>query len=116
MAPEDTWDFDLGNELPDLDCEDSNEDREPELDDQVVEAPEISEESALQTFATLLRMATVTVFTGMTGAVDGMPSRAVKTSDGDGQPSTTVDGFDALMAVLALKNTPTCSKLRPNGC
>ncbi|KAJ7730058.1 hypothetical protein B0H14DRAFT_2640316 [Mycena olivaceomarginata] len=37
-----TWDFDLGDELPDLDC-DSDDERE-EMDDQVVAAPEISEE------------------------------------------------------------------------
>ncbi|KAJ7839421.1 hypothetical protein B0H13DRAFT_1911260 [Mycena leptocephala] len=48
-----TWDFDLGNDLPDLDCDEwlSGED---ELDDEVVEAPEISEETELKTFATLL--------------------------------------------------------------
>jgi hypothetical protein len=44
-----TWDFDLGNELPDLDCEESVlGDREPELDDEVVEAPEICDESELK--------------------------------------------------------------------
>jgi hypothetical protein len=47
-----TWDFDLGDELPDLDC-DSDDERE-EMDDQVVAAPEISEESELKKFATLL--------------------------------------------------------------
>ncbi|KAJ7254190.1 hypothetical protein C8J57DRAFT_1236916 [Mycena rebaudengoi] len=38
----DTWDFDLGNELPDLDCEDPcPEDPEPDLDDEVVVSPEL---------------------------------------------------------------------------
>lgn len=50
-----TWDFDFGNELPDLDCEDpAAGDLEPEMDDEVVEAPEISEENELKKFATLL--------------------------------------------------------------
>ncbi|KAJ7820398.1 hypothetical protein B0H14DRAFT_2599996 [Mycena olivaceomarginata] len=50
-----TWDLDFGNELPDLDCEDQAAgDLEPEMDDEVVEAPEISEENELKKFATLL--------------------------------------------------------------
>ncbi|KAJ7745034.1 hypothetical protein B0H14DRAFT_3606592 [Mycena olivaceomarginata] len=50
-----TWDLDFGNELPDLDCEDpAAGDLEPEMDDEVVEAPEISEENELKKFATLL--------------------------------------------------------------
>ncbi|KAJ7815365.1 hypothetical protein B0H14DRAFT_2603474 [Mycena olivaceomarginata] len=45
-------DFDLGDELPDLDCD--SDDECEEMDDQVVAAPEISEESELKKFATLL--------------------------------------------------------------
>jgi hypothetical protein len=45
----------LGNELPDLDCEESAlGDLQPELDDEIVEAPEIADETELQKFATLL--------------------------------------------------------------
>ncbi|KAJ7482143.1 hypothetical protein B0H11DRAFT_1901452 [Mycena galericulata] len=52
LDPGATWDFDFGNELPDLDCDVVfGEDREPGLDDEVIEAPEISD---LKSFATLL--------------------------------------------------------------
>ncbi|KAJ7211808.1 hypothetical protein C8J57DRAFT_1256696 [Mycena rebaudengoi] len=51
----DTWDFDLGNELPDLDCEDPRpEDPEPDLDDEVVVSPEVSDETELAVFSKLL--------------------------------------------------------------
>ncbi|KAJ7151743.1 hypothetical protein C8R46DRAFT_1357944 [Mycena filopes] len=54
-ALEDPWDFDFGNELPDLDCDAlSGDDSDSELDDEVVAAPEISNETALTEFATLL--------------------------------------------------------------
>ncbi|KAJ7037079.1 hypothetical protein C8F04DRAFT_1180803 [Mycena alexandri] len=50
-----TWDFDLGDELPDLDCDSDDERNERnEMDDQVVAASEITEESELKKFATFL--------------------------------------------------------------
>ncbi|KAJ6553649.1 hypothetical protein B0H10DRAFT_2241965 [Mycena sp. CBHHK59/15] len=48
------WDFDFGNELPDLDCDDLTGDRELDLDEEVVEAPEFVDETALQSFAKFL--------------------------------------------------------------
>ncbi|KAJ7788906.1 hypothetical protein B0H14DRAFT_3162324 [Mycena olivaceomarginata] len=55
LPPPTTWDLNLGNELPDLDCEESAlGDLQPELDDEIVEAPVISDETELQKFATLL--------------------------------------------------------------
>ncbi|KAJ7434668.1 hypothetical protein FB451DRAFT_1195158 [Mycena latifolia] len=50
------WDFDLGNELPDLDCEhlDARGDTETDLDDEIVEAQEISDASELDTFTKFL--------------------------------------------------------------
>ncbi|KAJ7793374.1 hypothetical protein B0H14DRAFT_3159677 [Mycena olivaceomarginata] len=55
LPPPTTWDLNLGNELPDLDCEESAlGDLQPELDDEIVEAPEIADETELQKFATLL--------------------------------------------------------------
>jgi hypothetical protein len=55
LDTEQTWDLNLGNELPDLDCEESAlGDLQPELDDEIVEAPEIADETELQKFATLL--------------------------------------------------------------
>ncbi|KAJ7235063.1 hypothetical protein C8J57DRAFT_1479731, partial [Mycena rebaudengoi] len=55
LDTEQTWDLNLGNELPDMDCEESAlGDLQLELDDEVVEAPEISDETELQKFSTLL--------------------------------------------------------------
>ncbi|KAJ7116133.1 hypothetical protein C8R43DRAFT_1137998 [Mycena crocata] len=49
------WDFDLGNELPDIDCEQFFPEEEPDLDEEIVMAPEISDETSLDAFSTFLR-------------------------------------------------------------
>ncbi|KAJ7888975.1 hypothetical protein B0H13DRAFT_1888187 [Mycena leptocephala] len=55
-----SWDIDLGNELPDVDCEDiSTETQEPDLDEEIIVAPEISEESELDAFSQFLSNAQV---------------------------------------------------------
>ncbi|KAJ6476600.1 hypothetical protein DFH09DRAFT_1108821 [Mycena vulgaris] len=50
-----TWDFDLGNELPDSDCDGLLPDQGPDLDEEIILAPEISDEKELDIFSTLLR-------------------------------------------------------------
>ncbi|KAJ7688302.1 hypothetical protein B0H17DRAFT_1135754 [Mycena rosella] len=45
------WDFDLGNELPDIDCGDQC----PDLDEEIISAPEISNEGELDAFTAFLR-------------------------------------------------------------
>jgi hypothetical protein len=56
-----SWDIDLGNELPDIDCENIfTETQEPDLDEEIVVAPEISEESELDAFSQFLSNAQVT--------------------------------------------------------
>ncbi|KAJ7677313.1 hypothetical protein B0H17DRAFT_1139675 [Mycena rosella] len=44
------WDFDLGNELPDIDCGDQC----PDLDEEIISAPEISNEGELDAFTAFL--------------------------------------------------------------
>jgi hypothetical protein len=52
---EDSWDLDLGNELPDMDCDDILEaEQEPDLDEEIVVAPEITEEKELDAFSQFL--------------------------------------------------------------
>ncbi|KAF7330951.1 hypothetical protein MVEN_02435000 [Mycena venus] len=52
---EDNWDLNLGNELPDVDCDDIlEEDQEPDLDEEIVVAPEITEETELDAFSQFL--------------------------------------------------------------
>ncbi|KAJ7616260.1 hypothetical protein B0H17DRAFT_1220279 [Mycena rosella] len=55
-TPDDTetWNFDFGNELPDLDCDDLERDRDTDLANEVIEAPEIADEDGLATFAQFL--------------------------------------------------------------
>ncbi|KAF8211186.1 hypothetical protein K438DRAFT_1806851 [Mycena galopus ATCC 62051] len=49
---EDNWDLDLGNELPDIDCDNiSDGPQELDLDEEIVVAPEITEETALDEFS-----------------------------------------------------------------
>ncbi|KAJ7869644.1 hypothetical protein B0H13DRAFT_2557516 [Mycena leptocephala] len=56
-----SWDFNLGNELPDVDCDDIPEDsQEPDLDEEVVVAPEITEENELDAFSQFLSNAQAT--------------------------------------------------------
>jgi hypothetical protein len=46
---EDSWDFDLGNELAYMDCDEILEaEQEPDLDEEIVVAPEITEEKELE--------------------------------------------------------------------
>ncbi|KAJ7705851.1 hypothetical protein B0H14DRAFT_2647194 [Mycena olivaceomarginata] len=52
---EDSWDLDIGNELPDMDCDDILEaEQEPDLDKEIVVAPEITAEKELDAFSQLL--------------------------------------------------------------
>ncbi|KAF8144988.1 hypothetical protein K438DRAFT_1872794 [Mycena galopus ATCC 62051] len=52
---EDNWDLDLGNELPDIDCDNiSDGPQELDLDEEIVVAPEITEETALDEFSQFL--------------------------------------------------------------
>ncbi|KAJ7478816.1 hypothetical protein B0H11DRAFT_2233962 [Mycena galericulata] len=49
---DDSWDLDLSNKLPDVDCDDIPEGtQEPDLDEEIVVAPEITEESELDAFS-----------------------------------------------------------------
>ncbi|KAK7060055.1 hypothetical protein R3P38DRAFT_2679776, partial [Favolaschia claudopus] len=50
-----SWEFNLGNELPDFDCEDLPEGtQEPDLDEEIIAAPEITEEKELDEFSQFL--------------------------------------------------------------
>lgn len=51
----DGWDFDLGNELPDIDCDELSPDHGPDLDEEIISAPEISDETELDVFSAFLR-------------------------------------------------------------
>ncbi|KAF8197749.1 hypothetical protein K438DRAFT_2016496 [Mycena galopus ATCC 62051] len=52
---DDNWDLDLGNELPDIDCNNiSDGPQEPDQDEEIVVAPEITEETALDEFSQFL--------------------------------------------------------------
>ncbi|KAJ7631805.1 hypothetical protein B0H17DRAFT_1217719 [Mycena rosella] len=46
--PEDSWDFDLGNELPDIECDGGSAEDDSDLDEEIISAPEISNESELE--------------------------------------------------------------------
>ncbi|KAJ7865343.1 hypothetical protein B0H14DRAFT_3133442 [Mycena olivaceomarginata] len=48
------WDFDLGNELPDADCDVIEDSVDLDLDREIVLAPEISDEAELDTFSQVL--------------------------------------------------------------
>jgi hypothetical protein len=48
------WDFDLGNELPDADCDAIEDSVDLDLDREIVLAPEISDEAELDTFSQVL--------------------------------------------------------------
>ncbi|KAJ7237080.1 hypothetical protein C8J57DRAFT_1529611 [Mycena rebaudengoi] len=52
---DDSWDLNLGHELPDVDCDDLPEGpQEPDLDEEIVVAPEITEEKELDAFSQFL--------------------------------------------------------------
>jgi len=52
---DDNWDLDLGNDLPDIDCDNIPEGpQEPDLDEEIIVAPEITEEIALDEFSQFL--------------------------------------------------------------
>ncbi|KAJ7028147.1 hypothetical protein C8F04DRAFT_1291565 [Mycena alexandri] len=91
-SDDETWDFDLGDELPDLDCDSDDERNERnEMDDQVVAAPEITEESELKKFATFLsdaqeaaRARFISAYSqGLNGADLIWVNRSVRTQDSD---------------------------------
>lgn len=55
---DDNWELNLGNELPDIDCDNIPEGpEEPDLDEEIVAAPEITEESELDAFSQFLSTA-----------------------------------------------------------
>ncbi|KAJ6496130.1 hypothetical protein C8R45DRAFT_926645 [Mycena sanguinolenta] len=58
QSDDDSWDFDLGNELPDLECEDIPE-QDLDLDEEIVTAPEITDENELEAFSQFLHDAQV---------------------------------------------------------
>ncbi|KAJ6536528.1 hypothetical protein DFH09DRAFT_1091283 [Mycena vulgaris] len=49
-----SWNFDFGNELPDSACEEPDQDHEPDLDGEVVEALKLTDENALMAFSKFL--------------------------------------------------------------
>ncbi|KAJ7795489.1 hypothetical protein B0H14DRAFT_3554064 [Mycena olivaceomarginata] len=56
LDDDDNWDFNLGNELPDLDCEDISE-QELDLDEEIIVAPEITDKTELEAFSQRLHNA-----------------------------------------------------------
>ncbi|KAJ7610688.1 hypothetical protein B0H17DRAFT_1153599 [Mycena rosella] len=52
--PDDSWDFDLGNELPDIECDGGSAEDDSDLDEEIISAPEISDESELDAFSSFL--------------------------------------------------------------
>ena len=55
VSNDDNWELNLGNELPDIDCYNIPEGpEEPDLDEEIVVAPEITEETALDEFSQFL--------------------------------------------------------------
>ncbi|KAJ7660880.1 hypothetical protein DFH06DRAFT_1296923 [Mycena polygramma] len=51
----DSWEFDFGDDFPDLDCDDmSDHGQEPDLDEEIIAAPEITDEVELDSFSKFL--------------------------------------------------------------